>query len=138
MIKFYLLFISFSLYSCFTISPQSLEYLGNSFTPTQRVDVYIDVAAIRKPYTVMGKSSYQNRTPFHVSLDTIQKMAVEKAKEKGADAILFQDYIVQNGTSIETITRTDSIGVMTPEKVRTTTATPIEIEKLDILFLKYD
>ena len=65
------------------------------------------------------------------------KDLLEKAKQKGADAILFRDYFIQEGASVQTITKSDSIGGSSV-RVRTTTAAPIETTRLDILFLKYE
>ena len=133
MIKFYSLFVSVSLCSCFT--SRHLDYLGNSFPPTKNVDVYVDASAIRKPYTIIGKS-YVDWTHLSTN-ERIQRAAVEKAKQKGADAILFQDYTVISGNTIQTVRRSDSIG-RTSIGVKTTAISPIETERLDILFLKYD
>jgi len=133
MIRFYPLMISIVLFSCF--SQNRLSYLGNSFKPTKTVDVYVDAAAIKKAYTIMGKSYYE--TGLTINFEKVQQLATEKAKEKGADAVLFQDYVIANGNSIETTTKIDTSG-RTPIRVRTTTSTPSELNRVDILFLKYD
>jgi hypothetical protein len=133
MIRFYPLLISFTFCSCFL--PRHLDYIGASYSPTKIVDVYVDASAIKKPYTIMGKT-YIETTPL-TNLERVQQDAIEKAKQKGADAILFRDYIIQDGGSFQTVTKSDSIGGSSV-RVRTTTATPIETTRLDILFLKYD
>jgi hypothetical protein len=134
MIKFYsLLSVSILLSSC--IGLHQLDYLGNSYTPTQDVDVYVDPSAVKKPYTIMGKT-YVEIVAF-TTLEKVQKAAIKKAKEKGADAVLFRDYFIHNGSSFQTVTKSDSIGGSSV-RVRTTTATPVETTRLDILFLKYD
>jgi hypothetical protein len=132
MIKFYALLLSVMLSSCFA---PALNYLGSSYTPTQDVDVYVDASAIKKPYTIMGKSYYEMRGL--ITLEAIQQAAIEKAKQKGADAVLFRDYFIQEGASVQTVTKSDSIGGSSV-RVRTTTAAPIETTRLDILFLKYE
>jgi len=83
----------------------------------------------------MGKSYYE--TGLTINFEKVQQLATEKAKEKGADAVLFQDYVIANGNSIETTTKIDTSG-RTPIRVRTTTSTPSELNRVDILFLKYE
>lgn len=132
MIKRYSLLLSISLSSCFA---PALNYLGSSYTPTKDVDVYVDISAIKKPYTVMGKSYFDMRGL--ITLEQVQQAAIKKAKQKGADAILFRDYFIQEGASVQTVTKSDSIGGSSV-RVRTTTAAPVETTRLDILFLKYN
>lgn len=132
MIKLYSLLLSILLSSCFV---PRLDYLGNSYTPTKNVDVYVDASAIKKSYIIMGKTYIE--TNALTNLERVQQAAIEKAKQKGADAILFQDYIIQDGSTFQTVTKSDSIG-SSSVRVRTTTATPDVTKRLDILFLKYD
>jgi hypothetical protein len=132
MLKLYPLLLSILLSSCFA---PALDYLGSSYTPTRDVDVYVDASAIKRSYSVMGKSYVDIRGL--ITLEKVQQAAVEKAKQKGADAILFRDYFIQDGASIQTITKSDSIEGASI-RVRTTTAAPSETTRLDILFLKYE
>lgn len=53
MIKLYSLLLSVLLTSCFT---PAHNYLGNSYTPTKDVDVYVDASAIKRAYSVMGRA----------------------------------------------------------------------------------
>lgn len=132
--KFYFLFLAVLFSSCFT--RHRLDYLGNSYAPTQKIDVYVDVSAIKKSYTIIGKS-YFEQTAF-TSLESMQRKAVETAKHRGADAVLFQDYYIkEDGASINMVTKTDSIGkgLLT---VQTGRVAPIVSSRTDILFLKYD
>jgi hypothetical protein len=63
---------------------------------------------------------------------------MQKAKAKGADAILFQDYFIkENGASIETITKADSVG-KSLVSVQTGSISPIVSSGTNILFLKYN
>ena len=68
----------------------------------------------------------------------MQSKAIETAKQKGADAVLFQEYFVtHDGTSIRTVTTTDCVGkgLVT---VQLGTVGPIVSSRTDILFLKYN
>ena len=130
MIKFYLLFIVLVCLSC---SVHQHGYLGSSYAPTKNVDVFVDVSSIKKSYTIIGKTFIE--TDGFTKLDRIQQNAIEKAKQKGADAILFQDYLFQDGSTVQTVSKRDS--ATSSVRVRTTT-TPVVTTRLDILFLKYD
>jgi len=131
MIKFYLLFTSLV---CFSCSIHQHGYLGSSYTPTKNVDVFVDASSIKKSYTIIGKTYVETDT--FTNLDRIQQNAIEKAKQKGANAILFQDYLFQDGGTVQTVSKRDS-NSSSSVKVRTTT-TPVVTTRLDILFLKYD
>ena len=55
MIKLYSLLLSILLSSCFA---PALNYLGSSYTPTNDVDVYVDVSAIKKAVHYHGKKLF--------------------------------------------------------------------------------
>jgi hypothetical protein len=134
MIKYYSILSLIVLCSC----RARLNYLGSSLSPTKNVDVYVDATAIRRPYTIIGKGYMEFGFGVKARIDKMQAKAVEKARSKGADAVLFQDYIIKrDGTSVQTITKTDSVGkgLVT---VETGTIGPIVSSGTNILFLKYD
>ncbi len=135
MLKLYSLLIA-ALFFC--SCGVSVSYLGNAYDKTSRVDVYVDASAIKKSYTVMGKGYQDNINQTLFSLEQLQKKVVEKAKEKGADAVLFQDYYLsQPGYGYSSVTVTDTLG----RGVITTTnsqAQSIVSSGRTILFLKYD
>lgn len=86
----------------------------------------------------MGKGYQDNANYPLFTLERLQKKAVEKAKEKGADAVLFQDYYLSQpgyGYSSVTVTDTLSRGVITTTNSQ---AQPIISSGRTILFLKYD
>ena len=132
--KFYSLLL-IAIYSC----GSHMNYLGSSYAPSKNVDVYVDNAAIKRPYTIIGKGYMEyGYTLTNKRIDKMQAKAIEKAKAKGADAILFQDYYFkENGASINTVTKADSVGksLLT---VQTGNISPVISSRTDILFLKYD
>jgi len=135
MIRFYFLIIVV-LSSC----GSHLNYLGSSYSPTKNVDVYVDASAIKHSYTIIGKGymEYSVGAYSKSSIEKMQAKAIQKAKSKGADAILFQDYYFkENGTSVQTITKADSVG-KSLVSVPTGNISPVVSSKTDILFLKYD
>jgi hypothetical protein len=87
--KIYFSFLVIFFSSCFP----RINYIGNSFPPTKDPDFYVDEKSIDKPYRVIGKG-YPDATGS-LALKTLQKKAIEKAKKKGADAVLVLDYIGQ-------------------------------------------
>jgi len=116
---------------CFSCSVHQHGYLGSSYTPTKNVDVFVDPSSIKKPYTIIGKTYFEPDT--FTNLDRIQQLAIEKAKQKGANAILFQDYLFQDVGTVRTVSKVDSSSL-----VRLRTSAPVVTTRLDILFLKYD
>src|SRR5215210_7273198 len=96
-----LTFILFS--SCVT----RVNYLGSSYPATKKVDVFVSQSSIKKPFEVIGKG-YIKYAAIGSSVEAIQRRAVEKAKLKGANAVVIEDYYVVNNTATVT-TRTDSL-----------------------------
>lgn len=135
MIKFYSSIVLIVLSSC----GSHLSYLGSSYTQTKNVDVFVDASAIKRPYTIIGKGYMEYGFSYSKSrIDRMQQKAIEKAKAKGADAILFQDYYFkENGASVQTVTKADSVG-KSLASVETGNISPIISSKTDILFLKYN
>ena len=76
----------------FSACSAHIKYMGNSFPPTREPDFYVDEKSIDKPYKIVGKG-YPNGVGT-LTLKSLQRKAIEKAKKKGADAVLIQDYFV--------------------------------------------
>jgi hypothetical protein len=110
-----------------------INYLGNSFQPTNKVDVYVDESAISRDYTIVGKG-YVRTYVYSVS-ESIQKKAVNKAKQKGADAVLFKDYFVPTSPQV-TRNKKDSSGNLTVSITNPAPALSVTPE-IVVLFLKY-
>ena len=84
-----------------------VKYVGSSHPQTKNVDVFVDKASVTKPFDIIGKGYIQRNIGLPVSVEGIQRKAVEKAKLKGANAVLIEDYYVVDKTSSIT-TRIDS------------------------------
>lgn len=129
MIKIYTSLLATLLFSCST----RLNYLGTSSTPTKKVDVYVDPSAIKRPYTIMGKGYQESNI---ISKERMQEQAVMKAKEKGADAVLFVDYfITDNEVYSYSMLHPDSTGKALKMNNRSPSA--VVNSQVSILFLKY-
>jgi hypothetical protein len=133
MIKFYP-FCLILLSSC----AARLDYLGNSYSPTKKIDVYVDASAIKRSYTIIGKGYMDYGSHLRQRRDKMQEKAIAKAKANGADAILFEDYLVKSpGTHLETVTAVDTVGT-TRRRVESGTIGPVLSTGTNILFLKYE
>lgn len=127
------LILSVILFSCYSAQ---VHYIGSNYSPTKKVDVFVDATAIKKPYTVMGKGYFS--TVYERASERLQENAVYKAKEKGADAVLFQDVLLlSDGRSLSGVSKTDSVG-RSSVTVSRTSISPVVTSKREILFLKYD
>lgn len=110
-----------------------VNYVGQTAkATTTSIDVFVDASTIHKKYTVMGKG-YVDYT-FRLSYEGMQRKAVKIAREKGADAVLFEDYyVVDNDASLTTSISTDSSRNFQTKK----TVNPVLLSRHQILFLKY-
>ena len=110
-----------------------IGYIGNETSPTNSVDVFIEQKAIQKPYSLLGKGFLN--TQFGVtSPEKIQKMAIEKAKQKGADAILISDYTIASiEAGVKTVTTDSTRQSMVTVGSPVVTSSP----EFVIYFLKY-
>ena len=132
--KFYFTIISiFVLCSCGT----KINYLGTTSSPTSHIDVFVDPSSIKKPYEIIGKGYIEYGYGTKGQIERMLPKAVAKAKEKGADAILFKDYyLADSSTDVYTVSTSDS-SKNGSHSVTSTSARPIVANKQEILFLKY-
>jgi len=130
MIKLYTSLLATLIFSCST----RLNYLGTSSTPTKKVDVYVDPSAIKRPYTIMGKGYQESNI---ISKERMQEQAVMKAREKGADAVLFVDYFITDNEiySYSTVQPDSSAKTL---KLHNRSSSAVVNSQVSILFLKYD
>jgi hypothetical protein len=117
----------------FTSCGLRVNYMGSTASPTSQVDVYVDAANIKKPFTVMGKGYVEERVLTKRAEEKIQVKAIEKAREKGADAILFEDYYLVGQQASVTTTTIDTVRT----RVTGTASGPVMSSGRNILFLKY-
>ena len=89
--KFHLFAAAFCFFisSCapLAISP-SIEYLGDTYSPSKSIDVFYEARQIKKKYRIMGRVT---RETIFKSEKTRMHM-IELAKGKGADGIIFLDF----------------------------------------------
>jgi hypothetical protein len=121
----------------FTSCATKISYIGNKGTPVTTTDVYVSEKSIHKSYDVIGRGFVKPSQFNRRYEEAMQRKSLKKAKEVGADAVLFLDFAVhQQPQTINTITRTDSIlnGSLSTNQV---TIGPTTTYGFTILFLKY-
>ena len=118
-----------------SVSCAPISYIGAAFKPTEKIDVFVDEGAIKRNYSIIGKG-YVRGSIALTSPEKVQSNAIEKAREKGADAILVKDYYLPLGyNGVNTTLRTDSIGQGTVT-IGSSAISSTNAEFI-VLFLKY-
>ena len=62
------------------------DYVGKTYSKTDRVEIYFNTDEIKQPYEVMGQIKAE--APEAVRFEDMEKKLVEDAMARGADAIL--------------------------------------------------
>jgi hypothetical protein len=86
--KNYLLLIP--VLTLFVACTPTINYLGESYSPTGNVEVFYDEQDIPGDFKIMGHLSHDlfiSYTP-----ESIQQEMILEAQQRGADAILFSEY----------------------------------------------
>src|SRR5687768_11781009 len=93
-----------------TSCASKISYVGTTYNPTEKVDVFVDEGAIKRTYSIVGKGYVRGSTAL-AKPERIQSNAIATARQKGADAILIKDYYlpVPYGSVNHTL-RTDRVG----------------------------
>lgn len=110
-----------------TVSCVNMDYVGKQYTPTNEVEMYFDTYDIKREFEVMGILTAESGE--FISTETIQEKVMEKAREKGADAVLFESFDKKlSGSTTET--REHKFGIST-----STSTTEEKVVK--VKFLKF-
>lgn len=73
----------------------TILYLGDSYQPVASVEVYYDAKEIKKEYRVMGRMT--NGEVIAYGAERVKMQMIEKAKQVGADGIIFSSISVGEG-----------------------------------------
>lgn len=122
-----------------TVSCTKIDYVGKSYNPTSNVDIYFSLEDVKGSYEVMGHLTATAGS--FTSSEKMQEKIIEKAREKGADAVVILGldvYIKEGGTSWSETTETTE----TTTGVKTTTTgseanNDEEMKAISARFLKY-
>ena len=102
-----------------------VDYLGNSYTPTSHVDVYFSEDDVTEGYLVMGHATADGD-----DTEALQETLIEKARESGADGIIFEGF-----DRIETGEQTIVNDIGDTSIVNTDTTSVLEVKAI---FIKYN
>lgn len=69
-------------------------YYGRTYPPTDTVEIYFRESDISEANEIMGKATYE--VTARRNSDKVQNKIVTRVKEKGADAILFDEIALTN------------------------------------------
>jgi hypothetical protein len=111
-----------------------ISYVGTAYSPTKKVDIFVDESAIKRTYSIVGKGYLRGNLAL-TSPEKVQSNAIVKAKEKGADAILLKDYYLPVGYNGISTRQTDSAGKGSLTVGSSAVAYPGS--EFIVLFLKY-
>lgn len=111
-----------------------VAYVGSSYAPTKKVEVFVSQQSVNKPFDIIGKG-YAHTPVSFTNEEKIQRKAVEKAKQKGADAVIIEDYFVlATDNSVTTSAVRDSSRNV---NFSSAPAHPSVTSGFQILFIKY-
>ena len=69
-----------------TACGSDVDYLGDSYPPTSHVDVYFSEGDVIEDYLVIGHATIEGD-----EAEELQEKLIEKARESGADGIVFEE-----------------------------------------------
>ena len=122
-----------------TVSCTKIDYVGKSYAPTTNIDIYFSLDDVKGSYEVMGHLTAT--AGEFTSSEKMQEKIIEKAREKGADAVVIlglDHYIKDGGSSWSETTETND----TQSGTKTTTSgsqssNTEEMKEITARFIKY-
>lgn len=116
-----------------------IDYVGKEYPPTTDVEIFFSMDDVEREYEVMGHLTAT--AADMVSTEKMQEEILEKAREKGADAVVIlglDRYATASPSSWSETTETTKTGTGT-KTTTTGSASPGTEEKKEIraTFLKY-
>ncbi|KPJ60359.1 MAG: hypothetical protein AMJ46_07260 [Latescibacteria bacterium DG_63] len=117
----------------------TIDYVGREYPPTTHVDLFFSLDDVEQDYEVMGHVIATGNAL--VSAEKMQKQMLEKAREKGADAIVilgFERYVSGESSKYTETTETRERKGKTQEVTTAQTKTTAEETKeVKATLLKY-
>ena len=102
-----------------------VDYLGDFYPSTSHVDVYFSEDDVTEDYLVMGHATADGG-----DTETLQETLIEKARDSGADGIIFEGF-----DRIETGEQTIVNDIGDTSIVNTNTTSVLEVKAI---FIKYN
>ena len=107
MFKYTVLLLILALLVSACAEQPEIDYVGNSYTPTTDVEIFVSADDIEEEYVEMGKAVAVSST--NISTQELQEALLEEAKRVGADAIIIGD-TGRRLTGTTTITHNEDTG----------------------------
>ncbi len=76
----------------------TVQYIGHSYPPVERIDMYLAEDSIPRAYRVMGR--LQAEAPYEYRADKVQEYVVSYAAEHGASAVIIEGLDVMEGEPV--------------------------------------
>ena len=102
-----------------------VDYLGDSYAPTSHVDVYFSEDDVTEGYLVIGHATADGD-----EAEDLQETLIEKARENGADGIIFEEF-----DRVETGEQTIVNDLGDVEIINTDTTSVLQVKAI---FIKYN
>ncbi len=117
----------------------TVDYVGQSYSPTTHVDIFFSEADVPHPYVVMGKVLASGDQ--FTSAERLNRALIARAREKGADAVIVLDVsrtpMSDAQQIVETTTVSGSGDEKTIEKKREVESTAALHNEIRATFIKY-
>ncbi len=117
----------------------TIDYVGQSYSPTTRVDIFFSESDVPRPYVVMGKV-LASGSQF-TSAERLNQAMIARAREKGADAVIVHDISrtpMSDAQQIVETTRVSGSGdEQTIEKTKDVESTAALHNEIRATFIKY-
>ena len=130
-----LLIIAICLSAC-----TKIDYIGEEYPPTTHVDLFFDMNDVTREHKVMG--NLIATADDGVSSEKMQKKIMEKARQKGADAVVIMGFDKYQSGETTSYRETTEEGETKKGKSKTTTtatsSTSVKEKKqIKAVFIKY-
>jgi len=126
--------ITMSLILATVSTVKAQAYLGKAYTPTEKVDVFLEMEDIEKPYEIMGKSTVAQGFK---SLAKTQEKIVKLGKTKGADAVVMKLVEEVTGSQQNDFTTIKNGKKNTGTVIGSSNTNNIKVKKVEAVFIKY-
>lgn len=74
-----------------TACAPSIYYLGDTYPPTTELEIFYDEKDVGRTYVTIGKMTHDKMLDY--SVEVIKQEMIKTAKMRGADAIVFSDFV---------------------------------------------
>lgn len=127
--------VAASLFAVVLLSGCGVSYIGKSYSPTSRVEVFVNPYDIVLPYETMGEASVSLQI---LSIKQGQAKIEQYAREKGADAVILHGVGVYTAPPTYTTTQEYEKKDDGSSKVTTTTSQSVQqVGYLTATLIKY-